>query len=238
MTDKKVFTGKIKLVLLISLAVAVVGAVVQLIFGFYAESGHSSVITSDSMGMFVLKCLYAVLILAILLFIYVWIRFNKLRWFSAFISSAVTALIASALFFFIYTIIRVPFSDFFFASLAAVFCYTAYNVSMIFEKYRERKVELVDKASKEEIMNLSIGQAFKPLLISSCIIYLAAVVVIVVSLFTGSFGIARYMLPLLLGLAVSFILSIFVAGPLWIKFSRSSSSPSQKKSSGKNGKKK
>lgn len=237
MTDKKFYTGKMKLILLISLAVAVAGTAVQLIFGFYAEGGHSSLITSGSLGMFAVKCLYAAVILSVLLFIYVWIRFGKMKWFSAFVSSAVTALIASALLFFIYAIIRVPFSDFFFASLAAVFCYTAYNVSMVFEKYRERKVELVDKASKTEIMNLSIGQAFKPLLISSCIIYAAVIAAIVVSLFTGSFGIARYMLPLLLGLAVSFILSMFVAGPLWIKISRSSSSAAQKKAGGNKGKK-
>ena len=109
---------------------------------------------------------------------------------------------------------------------------------MIFEKYRERKVELVDKASKEEIMNLSIGQAFKSILISSCIIYISIIVAIVISLFTDGFGIVRYLLPLLLGLAASLAVSLFVAGPLWIKISRSTSSVSQKKSSGKKGKKK
>ena len=238
MTDKKMFAGKMKIVLIASLAVAVIGTIVQLIFGFYAEGGHSSLITSGSMGMFFLKCLYAALILAVLLFIYVWIRFGKMKWLSAFISAALTSLISCALLFFIYTIIRVPFSDFFFASLAAVFCYTAYNVSMIFEKYRERKVELVDKASKEEIMNLSIGQAFKSILISSFIIYISIIVAIVISLFTDGFGIVRYLLPLLLGLAASLAVSLFVAGPLWIKISRSTSSVSQKKSSGKKGKKK
>ncbi len=235
MTDKKTFAGRMKIVLLISLAVAVIGTIVQLIFGFYAEGGHSSIIASGFIGMFALRCLYAAVILAVALFIYVWIRFRRMKWFSAFVAAGATALIACALLFFIYAIIRVPFSDFFFASLAAVFCYTAYAVSLIFEKYAERKVELVDKTSKEEIMNMSIGQALKPLLMSSCIIFLALIAVIVVSLITGSFGVATYMLPLLLAMAAALVLALFVAGPLWIKLSRSDA---HKKAAVKNSKKK
>lgn len=219
MINKKFdFLEKMKFVLLAALIIAVLGTVIGLIFGVAWQPGHTGTLRSDGIFSFGLKCLYAAVILAVVMLVYMWIRFGKIGWFKAFVSLMVTCIISTAMPVFIYMITRMKISDSIFAMMAMVFCYTCFNVILIFERYREKK-GADENVSPANMMNLSINEVGRPLFLSSAVICFAMLCVIIISLIAGANGVVYYMLPMLISTVMAFALSVCVAGPMLVAMS-------------------
>ncbi len=223
MTDKNYkFSSKMNLVLMAALIIAVAGTVLGLLFKFTPAAGESNTLTSGHIAQFALGCLYTAAILAVVLLVYTWIRFSKMGWFKVLVSLIVTGFIGAIMVVFIYAIVRLPMEDGVFTSMAAVFCYICFNVLLIFENYRA-KISADANLPYAEIMERSINELCRPIVLSSCVIYLTLIVAVVVSLITGAYGIVSYVLPLLFSLVIGLALSLFVAGPLFVKMGQKGS---------------
>ena len=163
---------------------------------------------------FLLKCLIAVLFAALIVIIYIAIRFRNIGGWSAGVCS-IFALCLDLLVAFTTTIVCGFSID---SNIVAVFLtilgYSINNTIVIYDRVRENR-KLMPKASLNELINVSCTQSLTRSIRTSVTTIGTMLIVTIVVLVTGYDSLLSFSVPLMMGLISGTFSSLFVAPVTW-----------------------
>lgn len=174
----------------------------------------SSNTLSASMGSrFLLRCLVALALAAVLLLVYVSFRFRKIGGFTA----GVTALIALVhdllIVYFTFVVFRIELNENFVAVMLTILGYSLNDTIVIFDRIRTNRRKM--DAPLEEIVNESLNRCVRRTLITSLTTATAITTVLVVALCMNVDSIISFALPMLFGTVAGCYSSLFLSAPIW-----------------------
>ena len=166
---------------------------------------------------FLLKCLVAIIFAAIVIIIYIAIRFRKIGGWSAGVCSVfalchdlLVALAASILFGF-------EFNSNIVAVILTILGYSINNTIVIYDRIRENR-SLYPKATLNEIINMGCSQSLTRSIRTSITTIGTMLVVTIVVLVSGYTSLLSFSVPLVFGLISGTYSSLFVAPVTWSWF--------------------
>ena len=179
-------------------------------FGVSEDSISSENISSTIGGEMRRQSLIAVLVAALLILLYIWVRFKDLR----FGGSAVIALIHDVLVVLaLYAVARISVGSPFIACMLTVIGYSVNDTIVIFDRIRENLATTAkkDKESLTKVANESISQTLSRSITTS----VTTAVMVLMLLILGTSSIREFALPLLVGVVTGTYSSICLATELW-----------------------
>lgn len=182
-------------------------------FGLKKES----VLASEHFGASVGKelkhnALKAVLLAAIGMFIYIRLRFRQWKFGGAALLGVLHDVLIVIAF---YAIFRVTVNNPFIAAILTVVGYSINDTIVIFDRIREN-LRFMRRGGLEELVDTSINQTLSRSIMTSMT---TVVVMIPLYMLAGS-SIREFVLPLIIGVAVGCLSSVFVCSPLYYEFSK------------------
>lgn len=194
------------------------------------EIYDSNSVSPTIAGTFLLKSLVAVIITAVLVIIYVGIRFKKIGG----VSAAVTALCALVLdivvTFFTCVFFRLQIDSNYIAVVLTILGYSLNDTIVIYDRIRENKSMYPD-LDTYELVNRSINTVKTRNLITTLTTFLAVITIVVISELYGLTTLRTFAIPMAFGIVSGCFSSLFVSGPLWVLWLRFKEKRAAKKAS-------
>lgn len=194
------------------------------------EIYDSNSVSPTIAGTFLLKSLVAVIITAVLVIIYVGIRFKKIGG----VSAAVTALCALVLdivvTFFTCVFFRLQIDSNYIAVVLTILGYSLNDTIVIYDRIRENKSMYPD-LDTYELVNRSINMVKTRNLITTLTTFLAVITIVVISELYGLTTLRTFAIPMAFGIVSGCFSSLFVSGPLWVLWLRFKEKRAAKKAS-------
>ena len=179
------------------------------------ELYDSTSISPTIAGTFFIKSLVAVLITAVLVIIYVGIRFRKIGGVSAAITAFCALILDLLVAFFICVIFRLPIDMNFMAVVLTILGYSLNDTIVIYDRVRENK-RLHPELSVGENMDLSVSSTLVRNIVTTVTTVCAVLTKVVVSEVFGLTSLRSFAIPMAFGLVSGCFSSLFVSGPLWV----------------------
>lgn len=164
---------------------------------------------------FFVKSMFAVIVAAILMILYIALRFRKMGGWSAGVF-AVIALLHDVMYVFAtFVLFRFPISDSFIAVALTILGYSINATIVIYDRVRENKRVIGNKHTNDEIVNISVNQTLARSINTTISTALAMGTVCVVAKLYHVDSIVRFAFPMLIGILAGAYSSVCIAGPLW-----------------------
>lgn len=180
------------------------------------QLGESSSVDATMGAMFFAKCMVAILLAAILLILYVAIRFKKIGGMSAGVTGVIALIHDVLVVYFVFIIFRMPLNDSFIAVVLTILGYSLNDTIVLYDRLRENRRVLGPKVPYEELMNVSINQNFTRCLNTSITTFAAITVVYVVGLAYGLDSVTSFALPMMFGVISGCYSSLCISCPLYV----------------------
>lgn len=155
----------------------------------------------------------AVLLAALGMLVYIRIRFREWKFGSAALLGVLHDVLMMIVF---YVVFRVQINNPFIAGILTVVGYSINDTIVIFDRIRENNKYM--RKSEEEIIDVSINQTLSRSIMTSLTTF---VVMIPLFVMTSS-AVREFVLPLMIGVAVGCLSSIFICSPLYYEFTKRS----------------
>ena len=168
-------------------------------------------------GTFFAKCLVAVTITAILVVIYVAIRFRKIGGVSASLSAFCALILDLLAAFFICVIFKLPIDMNFMAVVLTILGYSLNDTIVIFDRIRENK-RLYPNATIKENVDMSVTNTIVRNIITTVTTVCAVLTIIVISELYGLTSLRSFAIPMAFGLVSGCFSSIFISTRLWVMY--------------------
>lgn len=178
---------------------------------------ESNVIEATTAKGFYQKSLIAVVLSALLVIVYVGIRFRKIGGVSAAVFSFVALIHDVLIAFFACVLFRLPIDTNFIAVILTILGYSLNDTIIIYDRVRENRAKQKNDGLAG-VVDLSINQTLTRSLLTSITTFLAVVVVAVVAEFYGLTSLRSFAIPMSLGMVSGSYSSICLAGPLWVRW--------------------
>lgn len=186
----------------------------------FAESKlveYNSNTLSAAMGLkFLLRCVLALALAAALLIVYVGFRFRKIGGVTAGVSALIALVHDLLIVFFTFVIFGIELDNNFVAVMLTILGYSLNDTIVIFD--RVRTLRRRSDASLEEVVNDSLHHVLRRTIITTVTTCAAILAVLVVALIMGVDSIVSFALPMLLGAISGSYSSLFLSGPIWVKW--------------------
>lgn len=180
---------------------------------------NSTSVSPTMAGTFFIKSLVAVVITAVLVVIYVGIRFKRIGGISAALTALVALVIDVLVTFFICVILRLQIDSNYIAVVLTMLGYSLNDTIVIYDRVRENKRISGDKEIGE-IVNLSVNQTIIRNIVTTVTTFLAVMTIVVVSEMFGLSSLRTFAIPMAFGLVSGAVSSLCIAGPLWVIWKR------------------
>ena len=181
------------------------------------ELYDSNSVSPSVAGSFLVKALVAVLITAVLVVIYVGFRFRRIGG----VSAALTALCALVLdilsSFFACAIFGLQIDANYMAVVLTILGYSLNDTIVIYDRVRENKRMYPDLPVGEN-MDMSITGIITRNIVTTLTTTIAVLTIIVVAEIYGLVSLRTFAIPMVFGLISGCFSSLFVAGPLWVRW--------------------
>lgn len=165
---------------------------------------------------FFAKCLVAVALAAVLLVIYVALRFRKIGGMSAGVMAVVALLHDVLMVYFTFVIFRFPIDDNFIAVVLTILGYSLNDTIVVYDRVRENRRIMGPKVEYELLMDTSINQTLTRSINTSLCTFLAVTVVFIVGAVYGLSSVTTFALPMMIGIVTGCYSSVCLAGPLYV----------------------
>ncbi len=170
-------------------------------------------------GSFFLKSLVAVIITALLVILYVGIRFRKIGGISAALT-ALCALVFDILIAFVTCIVfRLQIDLNFMAVILTILGYSLNDTIVIYDRIRENERLYPDKEIGD-LVNMSVNKVMIRNIVTTVTTISAVATIILISELYGLTELRTFAIPMAFGLVSGSISSIFISGPLWVIWKR------------------
>lgn len=166
---------------------------------------------------FFVKSLFAAALAAVFVIIYVAIRFKNIGGASAAVSSLI-ALVHDVVITFLFCVaFGIQIDANFIAVVLTLFGYSLNDTIVMYDRIRENAAKYPE-LSRQELVDRSITETLKRSIVTACTTIIAVVVVLVVAELRGVESIRTLVIPMVVGLAAGCFSSVFIAGPIWVKW--------------------
>lgn len=181
-------------------------------------------------AVFFAKCLIAVVIAAVLVVIYVAIRFRKIGgWLAG--TAAMLALVHDILIaFFVTVIFRLNIDSNFVAVVMTLLGYSLNSTIVVFDRIRENRRTYGNSQTLDETLNLSNSQVLSRNIMTSLSTFIAIFVVLIVCELKGITSLRSLTVPLCFGILSGAYSSICLAPAIWVKWKKASDARKKAKS--------
>ncbi len=177
----------------------------------------SSNTLSASMGTkFLLRCLLALGLAAVLLIVYVGLRFRKIGGISAGVSALIALVHDLLIVYFTFVVFGLELNDNFVAVMLTILGYSLNDTIVIFD--RVRTLRRRSDAPLAAVVNESLHNVMRRTIITTATTCLAILAVLVVALVMQVDSIISFALPMLLGAISGSYSSLFLSGPIWVRW--------------------
>lgn len=145
------------------------------------------------------KCLVCFAITAVLLLLYIALRFKKIGGLSAGITAIVALLHDIVLAFCVFVIFGMAINDIFIAVVLTILGYSLNSTIVIYDRVRENRRKLGPKASHQELMNISLNETLGRTVLTSVTTFMALLVICIVAALYGISSVVSFALPMMAG---------------------------------------
>ena len=183
------------------------------------ELYNSNSVSPTIAGSFFAKSLVAVLITAVLVVIYVGIRFRKIGGVSAGITALVSLVFDVLITFFTCVIFGLQIDSNYIAVVLTMLGYSLNDTIVIYDRIRENRKYNPDMEIGE-LVNTSVNTVVIRNIVTTATTLLAVTTIIVVSEVFGLSSLRTFAIPMVFGLLSGAVSSLFVSGPLWVIWRR------------------
>jgi len=180
---------------------------------------NSTSVSPTIAGTFFAKSLVAILITAILVVIYVGIRFRKIGGISAALTSLVALVFDILVTFFICVIFRLQIDSNYIAVILTILGYSLNDTIVIYDRIRENE-RLNPTMEIGSLVNMSVNKVMIRNIVTTVTTILAVLTIVVVSELFGLTSLRTFAIPMAFGLVSGAISSLFVSAPLWVIWKR------------------
>ncbi len=178
------------------------------------EISGSNSVSPTVAGTFFLKCLVAVVIAAILVVIYVGLRFRKIGGVSAGMFALLALLLDCLIAFCATVFLRLELDSNFMSVILTILGYSLNDTIVIYDRLREN-TKLYPSMDFRENVNLSINQTLGRTIKTSLATLIAILTVMVVAEFCGLTSLRSFVIPMAFGIVSGSVSTITLACPLW-----------------------
>ena len=168
-------------------------------------------------GNFFVKSLVAVVLTAVLVVIYVGIRFKKIGGVSASLTAFCALVLDLLTAFFICVIFRLPIDMNFMAVVLTILGYSLNDTIVIYDRVRENK-RMYPAMPLSENMDKSVSDTLVRNIVTTVTTVCAVLTIVVVSEVFGLTSLRSFAIPMAFGLVSGCFSSLFVSGPLWVLY--------------------
>lgn len=168
---------------------------------------------------FLRNSIIAILISAVMIVIYVWIRFKKISGLSAGVAALIALFHDIIVSFFIFVIFRIPLNDSFIAVVLTIIGFSVNDTIVIYDRIRENKT-LFPKMGVEELVDLSITQSMSRSINTTVATVISTIVLYVFAQIHDIDSIKSFALPMAFGLISGCYSTICIAGPVWVMWQK------------------
>ena len=180
-------------------------------FGVDIEKITAETISSTISGEMRSSAIVAVLVATICMLIYIWFRFNDVR----FGASSVLALLHDVLVVLaFYAVVKVSVGSTFIACMLTIVGYSINATIVIFDRIRENLGEARRKDELKDIVNKSINQTLSRSIFTSLTTFIMVAALYVM----GVTSIREFALPIMAGIICGTYSSVCLAGAMWYVF--------------------
>ena len=180
---------------------------------------NSNSVSPTMAGTFFVKSLVAVIITAVLVVIYVGIRFRKIGGISAALTALVALVLDVLVTFFTCVIFRLQIDSNYIAVVLTMLGYSLNDTIVIYDRIRENRKYNPDMEIGE-LVNTSVNTVVIRNIVTTATTLLAVTTIIVVSEVFGLTSLRTFAIPMVFGLLSGAFSSLFVSGPLWVIWRR------------------
>lgn len=178
---------------------------------------ESNIVEASIAQGFYTKSIVAILLSAVLVIVYVAIRFRKIGGVSAAIFAWVALIHDVIVAFMACVVFRLPIDANFIAVMLTILGYSLNDTIIIYDRIRENRNR--NRSGKlDEVVNLSINQTLTRSLLTALTTFISVVVVAVVAEFFGLTTLRSFAIPMAIGMLSGSYSSICLSGPLWVKW--------------------
>ncbi|MGI6078189.1 MAG: protein translocase subunit SecF [Fastidiosipilaceae bacterium] len=164
------------------------------------------------------KGLLAVVIAAVLIVFYVWIRFRTISGPSAGVFSLLALLHDVVLTFFVFILLRTPLNDTLIAVMLSILGWSVNDTIVIFDRIRENSRLREGKETLPEMVDRSINQMLTRSITTSVCAFIAVGIAYGFALYYNIESIRHFALPMMIGIVIGTYSSIFLATPFWAQW--------------------
>ena len=157
----------------------------------------------------------AVLITAVLVVIYVGIRFKRIGGVSAALTALCALVLDLAVTFSVCAIFRLQIDSNYIAVVLTILGYSLNDTIVVYDRVREIN-KYYPQLTREENMNRSIKGVLTRNIVTSVTTIIAVLTIIIVAEIYGLTSLRTFGIPMAFGLVSGCFSSMFIAGPLWV----------------------
>lgn len=179
--------------------------------------GDSNAVNPTVANSFFVKALVAVLFAAVLVIIYIGIRFRKIGGISSGIMALLALVIDCLMAFFACVFFRLQIDMNFVAVILTLLGYSLNDTVVIYDRIRENKGLKADMSTAEYV-NLSVNQVLSRTIMTSVCTFAAILTVLVVAECFGLTTLRSFVIPMCIGLISGCFTSICISAPMWVKW--------------------
>ena len=180
------------------------------------EVFNSNTLSASMGSKFLLRCLLALGLAAVLLVFYVGFRFRKIGGITAGVSALIALLHDLLIVFFTFVIFGIELDNNFVAVMLTILGYSLNDTIVIFDRVRTLRRRSDDPL--EDVVNDSLHHVLRRTIITTVTTCVAILAVLGVALAMGVDSIISFALPMLLGAISGSYSSLFLSGPIWVRW--------------------
>lgn len=181
---------------------------------------NSTSVNPTVAGAFFAKSLFAVLITAVLVIIYVGIRFKKIGGVSAAITALCALILDMLVTFCICILFRLQIDSNYIAVVLTILGYSLNDTIVVYDRVRENR-RFEPDTEIGALVDKSINAVKIRNFVTTLTTFLAVMTIVVVSELFGLTSLRTFAIPMAFGLLSGCISSLFIAGPLWVIWKKS-----------------
>lgn len=176
---------------------------------------NSNSVNPTIAGSFLFKSLAAVTLAAVLVVIYVSIRFKNIGGFSAALTALVALVFDVLVSFFTCVIFGLQIDANYIAVVLTILGYSLNDTIVIYDRVRENS-KLEPTADIADIVNESLNQSTVRNIVTTVTTILAVLTIVVISELFGLTTLRTFTIPMAFGLISGAVSSLFISAPLWV----------------------
>lgn len=167
---------------------------------------------------FFIKCIVAMIIGALIITLYISLRFRRIGGLSAAMFASLALVHDILISYFVYVVFRIPLDDNFIAVVLTVLGYSINGTIVIYDRIRSNEKKFGSTKSVSEIVNMSVNGSFARNVFTSVSTLVAVVAICIIAKIRNLDSIISFAFPMCIGICAGFYSSLFLSSPLWARW--------------------